>query len=124
MRGQRNAGTVQRPQSAACRRGRDSAHPCAAPENRRTGSSSRFRGRRRCFSFLALPGHPDLDVVGLLCRKPHVAGAQRHHAVMQIKLAQHFLGACVIHKHVQAVAEYMFVGQLRRVVVSVTVLGM
>ena len=40
-----------------------------------------------------MPGQPDLDVVGLLRGKAHVAGAQRHHPVMQIELPQHFLGA-------------------------------
>src|SRR6185369_8189552 len=43
---------------------------------------------------LALPGHPDLDVIGFLRREAHVSGAQRHYAVMQIEPAQHFLGAC------------------------------
>ncbi len=33
------------------------------------------------------------------------------------------LRSSVVHKHVQAVAEYMFVGHLRSVVVSVAVLG-
>ncbi|MDR1998795.1 MAG: 5-(carboxyamino)imidazole ribonucleotide mutase, partial [Frankiaceae bacterium] len=42
---------------------------------------------------LALPRHPHLDVISLLCRKTHVAGAQRHHAVMQVETTQHLLGA-------------------------------
>ena len=42
---------------------------------------------------LAVAGHPDFDVVSLLCCKTHVAGAQRHHAIMQIELPQNFLGA-------------------------------
>ena len=41
----------------------------------------------------ALPRQPDLDVVGLLRGKAHVAGAQGHHAVVQAEPAQHFLGA-------------------------------
>ena len=40
-----------------------------------------------------MPGQPDLDVVGLLRGKAHVAGAQRHHAVVQVEPAQHFFGA-------------------------------
>src|SRR5579871_2001706 len=40
-----------------------------------------------------LPRQPDLDVVGLLRRETHVAGAQRDDAVVQIQPAQHLLGA-------------------------------
>src|SRR5215831_9168405 len=32
-----------------------------------------------------LTGKPHLDVIGLLRRKAHVAGAQRHHAIVQIE---------------------------------------
>src|SRR5947209_8660484 len=48
---------------------------------------------RRNFPICLLPRQPDLDVVGLLRRKPHVAGTQRHHPVMQVEPAQHLLGA-------------------------------
>src|ERR1700722_10962203 len=40
-----------------------------------------------------LARQPDLDVVGLLRRKAHVAGAQRDDAIVQIEPAQHLLGA-------------------------------
>src|SRR5215204_3281594 len=40
-----------------------------------------------------LSRQPDLDVVGLLRGKSHVAGAQRHHAIVDIEAAQNFLGA-------------------------------
>ena len=39
------------------------------------------------------PGQPDFDVVSLLRGKAHVAGAQRHHAIMQFEPFQYFLGA-------------------------------
>ena len=40
-----------------------------------------------------LARQPDLDVVGLLRGKAHVAGAQRDDAVMQVEPLQHLLGA-------------------------------
>ena len=49
---------------------------------------SRRRSRDR-----PLPRQPDLDVVGLLRGETHVAGAQRHDAVMQVEPPQHLLGA-------------------------------
>src|SRR5262245_18614705 len=40
-----------------------------------------------------LARQPDLDVVGLLRREAHVAGAQRDHAIRQAEALQHFLRA-------------------------------
>src|SRR5690348_11854264 len=40
-----------------------------------------------------LARQPDLDVVGLLRREAHVAGAERDHAVWQAEALQHLLGA-------------------------------
>src|SRR5215467_237929 len=40
-----------------------------------------------------LPGQPDLDIVGLLRGKAHVAGAEGDHAIMQVEPPQNFLGA-------------------------------
>ncbi len=47
----------------------------------------------RDFAIHVLARQPDLDVVGLLRGEAHVAGAERHHAIVQIELLQHVLGA-------------------------------
>src|ERR1700734_2732389 len=40
-----------------------------------------------------LPRQPDLDVIGLLRREAHVAGAERHRAKVQTEAFEYFLGA-------------------------------
>ena len=48
-------------------------------------------GAGRNFTIGVLAGQPDLDVIGLLRRKTHVAGAQRHHPMRQVELLEHLL---------------------------------
>src|SRR6202048_2822117 len=47
---------------------------------------------RRNLAIGILAWQPDLDVVGLLRGETHIAGAERHHPIMQIETAQHLLG--------------------------------